>query len=184
MRSCLPSRCVREKWKPHSASVRVNVCSTNKSSLFLWNLGCSFCCSTNTMSPVSVSGCRCIIFWSQYPRPKMHKRGTIYIPTSEVKEVTFEIHSSTFWANLSWANGSDWCPKKPGHQKIRYAGWVRRWCHTASSASPWNVIFCPCCIPFSTCTSNTFLSCTTFCPLHWGHLSFSSITSPAGSRTH
>ncbi len=55
--------------------------------------------------------------------------------------------------------------------------------HTASSASPWNVIFCPCCIPFSTCTSRVFLSCTTFWPLHCPHLSFSLITSPARKNT-
>ncbi len=54
----------------------------------------------------------------------------------------------------------------------------RRKIPTASSASPSKVIFCPCCIPFSTCTSSTFLSCTTFCPLHCPHLSFSLITSP------
>lgn len=57
MRSCLPSRCDSAKWKPQSASVRVKVHSTNKSSPFLLNLGCSFCCRTNTMSPVWVSGC-------------------------------------------------------------------------------------------------------------------------------
>ncbi len=56
---------------------------------------------------------------------------------------------------------------------------LEKWHHTASSASPWKVIFCPFCIPFSIWTSNIFLSCITFCPLHCGHLSFSWITSPA-----
>ena len=50
--------------------------------------------------------------------------------------------------------------------------------HTASSASPGNVIFCPFCIPFSTTTSSTFFSWTTFSPLHCWHLSLSLIVSP------
>lgn len=53
-----PSRCVRANWKPQSASVRLSVCSTKRSSYFLLNLGCSFCCNTKTMSPVTVSGCK------------------------------------------------------------------------------------------------------------------------------
>lgn len=43
--------------------------------------------------------------------------------------------------------------------------------HTASSASPGKVIFCPFCMPFSTMTSSTFFSWTTFSPLHWGQRS-------------
>lgn len=50
---------------------------------------------------------------------------------------------------------------------------------TASSASPSKTIFWPCCIPFSTCTSSTFFSWETLFPLHWLHLSFSLMTSPA-----
>jgi len=57
IRSCLPSKWVKTKWKPQSASVRDRVCSTNRSSPFLLNLGWSFCWRTKTMSPVTVSGC-------------------------------------------------------------------------------------------------------------------------------
>ena len=49
---------------------------------------------------------------------------------------------------------------------------------TASSAWPWNTIFWPCCIPFSTWTSNTFFSWTTLFPLQLGHLSLSLMISP------
>jgi hypothetical protein len=77
IRSCLPSRCVKGNWKPHNASVRVKVCCTNKSSPFLLNLGWSFSCRTNTMSPVSVSGC---VHWS----PKVNKFSTLESGTSGV----------------------------------------------------------------------------------------------------
>lgn len=56
MRSCLLSRWVRINWKPQSASVSVKVCSTKRSSPFRLNFGCSFCCRTKTISPVTVSG--------------------------------------------------------------------------------------------------------------------------------
>ena len=49
---------------------------------------------------------------------------------------------------------------------------------TASSAWPWNTIFWPCCIPFSTWTSKTFFSWTTLLPLQLEHLSFSLMISP------
>lgn len=58
IRSCLPSRWVRMNWNPHKASVREIVCSMNRSSYFLLNLGCSLTCKTKTMSPVTVSGCK------------------------------------------------------------------------------------------------------------------------------
>ena len=56
--SCLLSRWVSTKWNPQSASVRDRVCSTNRSSPLRLYLGCSFCCRTKTISPVTVSGCR------------------------------------------------------------------------------------------------------------------------------
>lgn len=47
------------------------------------------------------------------------------------------------------------------------------------SASPLNVIFCPCLMPLSTCTSKTFTSLHTLRPSHSLQRSFSLITSPA-----
>ena len=68
------------------------------------------------------------------------------------------------------------CQSKPHNYvyKILYSIAI----HTASSASPGNVIFCPFCIPFSTTTSSTFFSWTTFSPLHWVHRSLSLMVSP------
>lgn len=48
----------------------------------------------------------------------------------------------------------------------------------AWSASPPKVIFCPCFMPLSTCTSRIFTSFTTFLPSHFLQRSFSLITSP------
>ena len=50
----------------------------------------------------------------------------------------------------------------------------------AWSASPPKVIFCPCFMPLSTCTSRIFTSFTTFLPSHFLQRSFSLITSPGG----
>lgn len=52
----------------------------------------------------------------------------------------------------------------------------------AWSASPPKVIFCPCFIPLSTCTSRIFTSFTTFLPSHFLQRSFSLITSPGASE--
>lgn len=49
----------------------------------------------------------------------------------------------------------------------------------AWSASPENVIFCPCLIPLSTWTSRSFVSLHTLWPSHFLQRSFSLITSPA-----
>lgn len=57
IRSCRPSRWVKGNWKPQSASVKLSVCSTKRSSDFLLNLGCSRSSKIKTMSPVMVSGC-------------------------------------------------------------------------------------------------------------------------------
>lgn len=48
----------------------------------------------------------------------------------------------------------------------------------AWSASPPKVIFWPCFMPLSTCTSRIFTSFTTFLPSHFLQRSFSLITSP------
>ncbi len=52
------------------------------------------------------------------------------------------------------------------------------------SASPLNVIFCPCFIPLSTCTSKTFTSLLTLRPSHSLQRSFSWITSPKNATKH
>ncbi len=52
----------------------------------------------------------------------------------------------------------------------------------AWSASPPKVIFWPCFMPLSTCTSRIFTSFTTFLPSHFLQRSFSLITSPGVGR--
>lgn len=54
----------------------------------------------------------------------------------------------------------------------------------AWSASPENVIFCPCLMPLSTCTSRSFVSLHTLWPSHFLQRSFSFITSPAPANKH
>lgn len=53
----------------------------------------------------------------------------------------------------------------------------------AWSASPVNVIFCPCLMPLSTWTSRTLVSLQTLWPSHFLQRSFSFITSP-GQQPH
>lgn len=53
----------------------------------------------------------------------------------------------------------------------------------AWSASPENVIFCPCLIPLSTWTSRSFVSLHTLWPSHFLQRSFSLITSPVQKTT-
>lgn len=52
----------------------------------------------------------------------------------------------------------------------------------AWSASPENVIFCPCFIPLSTWTSKSLVSLHTLWPSHFLQRSFSFITSPASTH--
>lgn len=54
----------------------------------------------------------------------------------------------------------------------------------AWSASPENVIFCPCFMPLSTWTSRSFVSLHTFWPSHFLQRSFSFITSPGQDDNH
>lgn len=169
IKSCLPSKCVSGNWNPHNASVRLRVCSTKRSSPFLLNFAFSFNCNTNTISPVVVSGCtrqernayRSVTDWCDIAL--LWSSCTTYLVARKNRHLQ-QCHLQLTISNHLEVNAIDYN------------------IHTASSASPVNVIFWPCCIPFSTWTSSSFLSCTTFCPLHCPHLSFSLMVSPAERR--
>lgn len=152
-----PSRCVTVNWKPHRASTRP----------IRWTMWRSLPSRRKSYLRYKTHIC-CL--------GSLHQ--IAWINVDFIHYPSYSIIKNSFVINRSCLFWGTSCSFSCSTRTISPGSMPGAW-----SASPVNVIFCPCLMPLSTWTSRTLVSLQTLWPSHFLQRSFSFITSP-GRQPH